>query len=151
RENGRLPERLNPAATGNPAALARFFDLFLDQIEKHLAARGARKIKPHEPFADAEDVIMRVSQAWHDGFPVEIDRSPGFSCIFSCFLIRSDESDTPVPNSECLGMRSGVIRGVNVAVNKEQIGGRRVRLERKDRGDEEETEDGKMFHTQFGS
>ncbi len=60
RKDGRFPEGLDPAAAGDPAARVRLRDLFLDPGEKKLAAGRALQVQVAQPFADAEEVVMRI-------------------------------------------------------------------------------------------
>src|SRR5437588_8745788 len=70
---GRLPERFNPAAAGDPFVALRLHDALLDLRKKVFAGIRPLEIQCHLALTDSENVAMRIGETGHNGFACEIN------------------------------------------------------------------------------
>src|SRR5207244_7479027 len=123
---GRLPERFNPAAAGDPFVALRLRDALLDLREKIFAGVCALEIQSHLALTDSENVAMRISQTGQNGFACEINNVRFVAPEFFGIRICSNENNAIAMDCDCFGVSLLFVNGVDVSVNENSIGRFRV-------------------------
>ena len=114
----RLPERLDPAAAGDPFPALRFRDPLLHFREKIFERVCAFEVQRQLALADPEDVAMRIRQAGHDGFSREIYGARAFGLIFFRVRVRADKNNSAAFHRDRFRARLAFVHRVDVAVHK---------------------------------
>ena len=122
RKNRRLPERLDPATSVDPAAGSEFFGLSLHRVEKELKGRRVLEIQADQTFPHPKNVVVRIGESRHHCFPFQVDHARGAAGVFLCVRVRADEGDAIAFDRDRFGFRGGVIHGVNGAVREDDVG-----------------------------
>jgi hypothetical protein len=117
-----LPERFDPAATGDPLAGPCLIHPRFNLGEKIFQGGNAFKIQVHLALAHTDEVIVRVRQSRQYRLVLQIDDASFRSCQQICAGIRAYENNATVSDRHGFGVWLLFIHRVDISMNEKKIG-----------------------------